>query len=417
MSAPGIRASAQAQVLAEHVPGAQVTLAGQNADASGPPGAPYRVVAWTSKNIVRLVADHDIIVSSGLPPQIAPFFFQKRFVADLFSQYAMEWMEVGLQHYRGFGRRAWVERTRAWLSMQLTAADFVICNNERQRDSYLGTMLSLGIVSNRAFAADRTLRRLIDAAPHGIRRELPDWSAPRVLRGVHPGFREEDTILIWNGGIIQWYDPGTLLEALRRLGREDIKLLFLGASYPGIGDLGKGPRFQDAKAIAAANGQLNRTVFFEEGWVSHDDAARYVMEADIGVCTYWDNLETRYAHRTRFLDLIWAERPFICTHGDILAEEVERRGWGIVVPQQDPEALARAIAKLADDKAFWQQCRRNLAAARAELQWEVTQRPLIEFCRDGWEPVSPKAERFPGLVQRIAAYLGRRAVYVWATKP
>ncbi len=416
MSAPGIRASAQARVLAEQIPRARVTLAGQNEDASGPREAPYRVVSWNARNVVRLVAEHDIVISSGLPPHILPFFFQKRFVADLFSQYAMEWMEVGLQHYRGFGRRAWAERTRAWLAMQLTAADFVICNNERQRDSYLGTMFSLGLVSPRVYRADPTLRRLIDAAPHGIRPEAPRWEAPRVLRGRHPGFRERDTILIWNGGIIQWYDPAVVLEALRRIGRDDIKLLFLGASYPGIGDLGKGPRFQDAKAIAAANGQLNRTVFFEEGWVSHEEAAQYVLEADIGICTYWDNLETRYAHRTRFLDLIWAERPFICTHGDILAEEVERRGWGIVVPQGDADAVARAILRLADDKAFWERCRRNLAAARAELQWEVTQRPLIAFCRGDWAPVSPKWERFPGLVQRTAAYLARREVYRWATR-
>jgi glycosyltransferase involved in cell wall biosynthesis len=410
MSAPGIRATAQARVLAEHVPGSKVTLAGTNLDFEQPSDGAYAVTRWSARNILQLVARHDIIISSMLPPHVAGFFPWKRFVVDLFSQYAMEWMEVGIQHYEGAHRRAWVERTRTVLGMQLTMADFVLTCNERQRDSYVGMMISLGLISPHVYDTDPTLRRYIDSAPHGIRAELPQ-PGERVLRGVHPGFAETDRIMIWNGGIIQWYDPATLLQALHQLGRDDIKLLFLGAAYPGIKELGKGVRFQDAKAIAQRNGQLNRTVFFEEGWVSHETAKRYVQEADISVCCYFDNLETRYSHRTRFVDLIWAELPFICTHGDVLAQEVEDNGWGLVVPEQDPEALAAAIAKLLDDPAFYAQCKASLAAARPELQWDATMHSLVRYCSEPLPSVSTKWERIPGLVYRIAAYVGRRAVF------
>ncbi|MEO9255927.1 MAG: glycosyltransferase [Tepidiformaceae bacterium] len=410
MSSPGIRATAMATVLAKHVPGAQVTLAGPNDDGAPPEGAPYRYVHWTARNVMRLVHEHDIIISSGLPPHVAAFFPTKRFVVDLFTQYAMEWMEVGRQEFSGRKRHAWVQRTRAILAMQLTLADLVLCCNDRQRDSYIGMMISLGLISPRAYDADPTLRRYIDVAAHGIRPELPEPGAP-VLRGVHPGFNESDRIIIWNGGIIQWYDPATLLEAMRRLNRDDVKLLFLGAAYPGLVGLGKGIRFQDAKAIAAANGQLDRTVFFEEGWVSHETAKKYVLEADISVCSYFDNLETRYSHRTRFVDLIWAELPFICTHGDVLAEDVAHLGWGKVVPEEDPDALAQAIEKLLDDKEFYATCKANLAAARPSLQWDVTLSGLIDFCNDERPPIAPKWERFPGLVQRVATYVTRRAIF------
>lgn len=412
MSSPGIRATAMATVLANHVPGAQVTLAGPNDDVVPPEGAPYRYIHWTARNVMRLVHEHDIIISSGLPPHVAAFFPTKKFVVDLFTQYAMEWMEVGRQEFSGRKRHAWVQRTRAILAMQLTLADLVLCCNDRQRDSYIGMMISLGLISPRAYDADPTLRRYIDVAAHGIRPELPEPGLP-VLRGVHPGFKESDRIIIWNGGIIQWYDPATLLEAMRRLNRDDIKLLFLGAAYPGLVGLGKGIRFQDAKAIAAANGQLDRTVFFEEGWVSHETAKKYVLEADISVCSYFDNLETRYSHRTRFVDLIWAELPFICTHGDVLAEDVARLGWGKVVPEEDPDALAQAIEKLLDDKEFYAACKANLAAARPSLQWDVTLSGLIDFCNDERPPVAPKWERYPGLVQRVATYVTRRAIFQW----
>jgi glycosyltransferase involved in cell wall biosynthesis len=399
-----------ADVLARHLPGARVTLAGPNADLRQPEDGHYRVVRWSARNVLKLVNDHDIIISSGMPPHVAPFFPAKRFVVDLFTQYAMEWMEVGRQHYAGYTRHAWVQRTRAILAMQLTMADLVLCCNERQRDSYIGMMVSLGLISPIVYDADPTLRRYIDVAPHGLRREAPEAGRP-VLRGVRPGFGKNDRIIVWNGGVLQWYDPATLLEGLRRLGRDDVKLLFLGASYPGLTELGKGVRFQDARAIAASNGQLDRTVFFEEGWVSHESAKKYVLEADISVCSYFDNLETRYSHRTRFVDLIWAELPFICTHGDVLAEDVAKHGWGLVVPEEDPEALKTAIARLLDDREFHAQCKANLAAARPSLQWDVTLKPLIEFCRDERPPVAPKWERLPGLAQRVAVYAGRRAIF------
>ena len=410
MSSPGIRATAMAEVLARNVPGAQVTLAGPNADMVMPKDVPYRTIRWHVRNVLGLVARHDIIISSGMPPHVAIFFPKKRFVVDLFTQYAMEWMEVGIQHYDGYKRHAWVQRTRTILGMQLTLADFVLCCNERQRDSYIGMMISLGLISPTVYDADPTLRRYIDVAAHGIRPELPAPGRP-LLRGVRPGFEPHDRIIVWNGGIIQWYDPATLLEALHRLNRPDIKLLFLGASYPGLRELGKGVRFQDAKAIAAANGQLNRTVFFEEGWVSHETAKQYVLEADISVCSYFDNLETRYSHRTRFVDLIWGELPFICTHGDVLAEDVAKHGWGLVVPEEDPAALAAAIEKLVDDDELRAQCRANLAAARPTLQWDVTLKGLVDFCNSDAPPVAPKRERFPGLVQRVLSYVGRRAVF------
>src|SRR5438874_2729661 len=86
---------------------------------------------------------------------------------------------------------------------------------------------------SRPTIAAPSLRRLIDVASFGIRPEPAVLRRP-VLKGVYPGIAPADRVLIWNGGILHWYDPTTLLHAMASLrdARPEIKLFFLGTKYP-----------------------------------------------------------------------------------------------------------------------------------------------------------------------------------------
>jgi len=407
MSSPGIRAYYMAQVLAKALPDAQVTLGVPNpADQPGEiPGV--RVVGYGLTSALPLISEHDIIITSGFSPHHVLLFPKKKFVADLFSQYFMEWMELTKGESRGVKRTVWMNKNRAYLAMQLTLADFILCANERQRDTYIGMLSALGLIDPTVYDADDTFRRWIDVAPHGVR---PDELTHdrRVLKGVYAGVREGDSVLLWNGGTVSWYDPEPFLRALHLLSqeRDDIKALFLGTFYPGLDtSLGYGERFKSAFQLARGLGMYNRSVFFEFGWVPHSEVKNYLLESDIGITTYFDNLETRYSHRTRVLDLIWAEVPIICTRGDVLAEMVEERSLGITVPEGDVAAIAEAIRRLVDDKAFYQQCRENLRVLKPSLSWEVTLEPLVRFCREGKSFAVAKNDRFLPLLSRTGEYL------------
>jgi glycosyltransferase involved in cell wall biosynthesis len=407
MSSPGIRAYYMAQVLVKALPDAQVTLAVPN-PTDQPEHIPgVRVVRYGPLSSMRLIAQHDIIITSGFSPQAVFLFRNKKFVADLFSQYFMEWMELTKGEARGIKRTVWMNKNRAYLTMQLTLADFILCANERQRDSYIGMLSALGLIDPMAYDNDDTLRRWIDVAPHGVRPDEPSHDR-QVLKGVYAGIREGDTVILWNGGTVSWYDPEPFLRALHLLSqeRDDIKALFLGTFYPGLGtSLGYGERFKSAFQLAKELGLYNRSVFFEFGWVPHREVRNYLLESDIGITTYFDNMETRFSHRTRVLDLIWAELPIICTRGDVLAEMVEERVLGIAVPEGDAAAIAEAIKRLVDDKAFYQQCRENLRALKPSLSWEVTLEPLVRFCRDGNSFAAAKSDRFLPLLSRTGEYL------------
>jgi len=398
MSAPGIRAFHMAQALARALPEARITLAAPLVD-TGLPGFPPQVTPFSYQSVPLLEAaqEADIIVANFLPVRLVPLCARKLVVADLFAQYFAEWMEVTVHQSQGRDcHLLWLER-RAYIVLQLAVADLVLCANERQRRSYLGAMRALG------------LRRPVAVAPHGVRPEAPTKRRP-AIRGVYPGIGPGHKVLIWNGGTTDWYDPDTFLLALHHLARErdDIKALFLGATYPNVPALGWGRRFRSALEAAKELGLYGSTVFFEFGWVPYDEVPDYLLEADAGVCTYSSHLETYYSFRTRFMDLLWAELPIICTKGDSLAEMIEREELGLTVPPGDHLALANAIRRLVDDDDLRRRFRANIRRVKERFAWEATMAPLIEFCRRARPPSRPRhrrlwAQAFPWAANYLAA--------------
>jgi glycosyltransferase involved in cell wall biosynthesis len=225
-----------------------------------------------------------------------------------------------------------------------------------------------------------------------------------VIKGVVPGISENDTVLIWNGSIMEWFDAATVIRAMVEVARVrvDVKLFFLGIEHPDFvtGMLFDPPR--DAVELSKELGLYNKTVFFHDEWVPYAEIGSYLVEADIGVCAGFDSMETRYAFRTRFVDLFWAELPIVCTRGDVLAERVERDKLGVVVDPGDVEAFAAGILRLVEDKTFYKTCQANAPAVKADLSWERVLAPLVAFCRADSSIASTKRQRFPRLLVHSA---------------
>ena len=411
MSAPGIRAYHMAQVLGRCLPEAEVTLGAPDySDIDDQPE--FRVVKYSRFTLNLLFYRYDIVISLSFPPFALPAMMGRHFVLDFFSNFAMEWMEVGKTQRNARKRWTWYETQRQYINLQFTAADFIICNNERQRDFFIGVLQSLGLVTGRVYDRDHDLRRLIASCPHGIRpeevRSQEQDSSHFSVPGVLPG----DRVLLWNAGIVGWYDPVTAIKAVHALSMErpEVKLVCIGSRYPDPSFPAEDPTMRAALETADALGVTDTRVIFVRGWLPYEEVKEYLRGAYLGLCTYYNNAETHYAHRTRFVDLIWAELPIICTRGDILAEMVEQRRLGVTVPEGDVDAVVAAVRRLIDDDAFYAECAANLRALKHELSWERTLAPLIAFCRDP-RPVSvAKRQRLVPLVRRTAGYLSWRLV-------
>jgi hypothetical protein len=201
---------------------------------------------------------------------------------------------------------------------------------------------------------------------------------------VHPGIGTDDTLLLWGGGIWEWFDPLTLLRAMANIReqRPDIKLFFLGRGHPNTRDVPEMLMYERAVALADELGLTNTTVFFNDQWVPYSERANYLLEADIGVSMHFDSTETTFAFRTRVLDYLWAGLPMIVSGGDTLSKLVDEHDLGCVVPTEDVGAVAAAILALAADPQRRERRAESMAQARAQFTWERALQPLVAFCRD-----------------------------------
>ena len=169
------------------------------------------------------------------------------------------------------------------------------------------------------------------------------------MKGVWPGIGEHDRVLLWAGSLLDWQDPLTLIRAVAELSRtrRDIKLVFMGTRHPNplVSPM---KVVEESRTLASQLGVLDTHVFFND-WVPYEQRALFLREADLGLSTHREHLETHFSFRTRMLDYLWAGLPIVCTRGDHFAALVEERGLGAVVPPGDAAALAQAIDGLVDD--------------------------------------------------------------------
>ncbi|HJR27002.1 MAG TPA: glycosyltransferase, partial [Acidimicrobiales bacterium] len=368
LAGPAIRALAIADALAAHH---AVTLA--SLQPGEPPARDYPVLVATGEAALRSAAEAaEIVVAQGWVLGGRPFLTadDKIVVADIYDPMHLEQLEQGHEAGTDEGRRRAVHGAVSILNHQLRRADFLLCASEKQRDLWLGQLAGLGRVNPRTYDADPSLRSLIDVVPFGLSSTPPQHRRPAV-RGVVPGIGPSDPLLLWGGGIYNWFDPLTLLRAVDRLraSQPDVRLYFMGLTHPNP-EIPTMRMAVDAQRLAGELGLTGTHAFFNEGWVPHDERQDVLLEADLGVSTHLDHVETAYSFRTRILDYLWAGLPVVATQGDALADLVAAEGLGATVPSGDVGALHDALDGLLRSEAARTAARDAIAAVRPRFTWD-----------------------------------------------
>lgn len=391
MAGPAIRAWHMAELLAaEHeVRLVTVNPRGESVDA------PFAVLAVRPRDLGDQVAWADIVVLQGHALEMAPELGQADsttlVVCDMYDPMHLELLEQGKQDSEEKRARDLVGVTKV-LNNQLRRGDFFLCASDRQRHFWLGHLAALGRLTPELYDADPTARSLLAVAPFGLPGKPPE-RAGAGLRDALPAVSPDDKVILWAGGVYSWFDPLTLVRAVAELGaeHEDVRLVFLGMRHPNpdVPEMDIGDR---TRRLAAQLGVADKQVFFNDGWVPYGERQNWLLDADCGVTTHFEHVETTFAFRTRVLDYLWAGLPIVTTDGDSFADLVRRERLGVVVPPEDPTALAEALARVLYDAEFAAGCRERIAAVREDFTWDRTLAPLLAYCRDP----RPAADRLPG---------------------
>lgn len=378
MAGPAIRAYHIAEELAvEH----DVQLVSTTACTIDSPD--FRCLYVKAAGLHRLVEWSEVVIFQGFVMHHSPWIADtdKIVVVDIYDPMHLEQLEQ-TRELDPPTRELHVDSTTDVLNRQLLRGDFFLCASREQRHFWLGQLAGLHRLNPTVYAVDSSLRSLLAVCPFGLSAEPPQRTRP-AIKGVVPGIGEQDKVILWAGGVYNWFDPLTLIRAVDRLRHDhgDVRLFFLGMKHPNP-DVPQMRMAWEARQLADSLGLTHKHVFFNETWVDYTDRQNYLLDADIGVSTHFDHVETTFSFRTRMLDYLWAGLPIVAVGGDSFGTLIENEGLGITVGEQDVEALAAAMERALYDEEFAAGCRERIARVRQRFVWRRALEPLIEFCND-----------------------------------
>lgn len=380
MAAVGIRYWNIAGALARH--GIDVTLAVPGTDI--PEVQDFRAVGYDESSYESLslhLAGVDAFLVSGHMlynlPELKDLAIPM--IVDLWAPFLLENLEV----FAGGtleSQMAMHRRSVAVANEQLEAGDFFVCASEKQRDFWLGTLATNLRLNPYGYAHDPTFYRLIAVVPYGLPSELPQHTR-WVLKGVHPGIAADDRVILWCGGIWEWYDPMTAIRAMPGIlaQRQDVKLVFLGVHHPN-------PVVFDSQRLSAAIelsrelGLYDSHIFFVD-WVPYDDMQNYLLEADVGVVLHHNHVETRFSFRARVLSFLWSHLPILITEGSPSSDIVREEDLGHVVGYQDVAGMAEAVLHMLAMPDLRAHYRPQFEHVAGRYTWDSVVQPIVEFCR------------------------------------
>lgn len=389
MAGPGLRFVSIARALAPHM---RVTLAAgvEGSSSLDDEARSFDVAYYTERSeLEQLVAASDVIFCQFFDTHVARIANEAgvAIVYDLYNALPVE--TIGSNRISGFTDEEGKDREYSelvkYFSFCARAGSYFVTSNERQRDWWLGfIMASLGVLPSTLHG--RKADEIIGLLPFGSEDREPELRF-HGLRGRH-GLESSDFIVLWAGGIWDWFDAATPIRAIASLVDEHprIKLVFYGTTHPNA-SIGEPAIVRAAKALAEDLGVLHSNVLFLDDWVPAAERENYLLDADIAISTHQDSLETHYAFRTRILDHFWARLPSVVSRGDWFAQYIEDHRLGTVTDVGDVTAVADAIRAYANDDAARAAAISRIESIRSDWTWNETTRELRELLTTGFTSI------------------------------
>ena len=285
-------------------------------------------------------------------------------VIDLYDPYLIE----NISYSDVLGGEIFERDFRNWHKL-LREGDFFLCASEQQRLFYIGFLTAAGRINPSSLKEDHDLRRLIDTVPFGVPKELPPY------RPYLDTVRDNKYRILF-GGLYDWYDPITLLEALDTTELKSCQLIFV--RNPNPESTPQQLMTTVEKWCNKRNWGSDRVQFIN--WVPFERRFDLLQDVDVMVATHADTLETKLSLRTRFIEAIATGCPVITSAGGGLTDIMEQFNAGHVTPPGDSLTLRNTIKQILSEPESNKISETNRKHFLRAHSWQTLIDPLVRFC-------------------------------------
>lgn len=190
---------------------------------------------------------------------------------------------------------------------------------------------------------------------------LPGRNEARAALGLKEGV----PVVAYTGGLLAWKGADVLVEAARAL--PDVYFVVAGGMDGDVKRL-------RARAGGLANVRL-------EGFQAPTRVPLYLAAADLGVVPNRAKpaISARYTSPLKVFEAMAAGLPLVASDVPSLRELLEDGRDALLVPPDDPGALAQGIARLAGDAALRARLGANLAARAAGHTWDARAQRILDW--------------------------------------
>lgn len=198
----------------------------------------------------------------------------------------------------------------------------------RQSDAVLGQLFLLGRLDcgNRDVTVVHPFPHCAVTAPLSRGPEADDSRPPKIIS---------------TGSFNRWFDHLTLFRALEYVMERNPRVVFTcsGGAVPFWS--------RGMEEFASMTSSSRHSSRYElRGWVTREELDEIYDTATAAVMADIPCNETRLGTRTRMIDWVSRGIPVACTRGAEVSEDMEKAGTALVVAQQNPEDLGRALLTL-----------------------------------------------------------------------
>jgi glycosyltransferase involved in cell wall biosynthesis len=223
---------------------------------------------------------------------------------------------------------------------------------------------------------DAARRRLIDV--HGIEQDrvaVVPHGAPPNIDGERAIQRLEPVVLTW--GLIgpsKGLEFG--IEAMRHL--DDLHpapvYVIAGQTHPKV-RMRQGESYRDGLRKQAADGGVIDRIVFEDEYLDKASLRSLIRSADVVLLPYGSREQISSGV---LVEAVAAGKPVVATAFPHAIEQLSS-ACGIVVPHEDPEAIARALRRLLTDPALAGSMRDQAERESERLAWPAVGREYLRL--------------------------------------